>query len=205
MKECWIMGGGYAGDYNEITRPDNSFVIAADSGLSHAESLGVSPDLIVGDFDSYNGSIPDNKSLIKLPMQKDDTDMMYAVKKALEQGCKKITLCGALGGRLDHTYANIQTLEYIAEHGGQGRIVSDDNIVMLQQCGSESYSKKDGWYFSVFSLSEEAVVTLKGTLYTLDRYTLKRSFPLGVSNEIVGETAEVTVYSGSVIIMYSKK
>ena len=170
-----------------------------------AEKLELIPDLVVGDFDSYNGELPEDTDIIRLPVKKDDTDMMYAVKKALDKGYNKINLTGALGGRLDHTYANIQTLEYIAENGGQGRIVSDDNIVMLQKCGNVSYSKKDGWYFSVFSLSQEAVVTLKGTMYTLDSYVLKRSFPLGVSNEIIGEFVELSVDSGSVIVMYSKK
>lgn len=205
MRECWIIGGGHGGIAENTAIADDALIIAADSGITLAGKLGIVPHIIVGDFDSYKGEIPDNAAVVKLPVRKDDTDMMYAVKKALEQGCKKITLCGALGGRLDHTFANIQTLEFIEENGGQGRIVSDDNIVMLQSAGTVSYEKKDGWYFSVFSITETSVVSLKGTEYTLDSYELKRSFPLGVSNEITAENAEVTVHSGKLLVMYSKK
>lgn len=205
MSECWIFGGGYVGDYSCINVPSDAFIIAADSGLIHIAGLGLNPDLIVGDFDSYTNEVADKQNIIKLPVRKDDTDMMFAVKKALELGYKEIILCGALGGRLDHTYANIQTLEYISVHGGNGRIVSDSNIVMFQKNGTKSYPAKDGWYFSLFSFSDEADISLKGTSYTLDSYKLTRSFPLGVSNEITEEFAEVTVESGCLIIMYSKK
>ena len=205
MNECWIIGGGHGGIADNISVPDGAFIIAADSGILLAEKLGLIPDLVIGDFDSYNGELPDNVDFVRLPVKKDDTDMMYAVKTALKKGYTQISLCGALGGRLDHTYANIQTLEYIAANGGNGRIISDDNIVMFQNEGSVSYPQKDGWYFSVFALSEEAVVSLNGTLYTLESYPLKRSFPLGVSNEITSASAEVRIDSGNVIIMYSKK
>lgn len=205
MNECWIFGGGYVGEYSSISVPADAFIIAADAGLMHTDKLGLKPNLIVGDFDSYPDEIVQKQNVIRLPVRKDDTDMMFAVKKALELGYKEITLCGALGGRLDHTYANIQTLEYISEHGGNGRIVSDSNIVMLQKSGSVSYPAMEGWYFSVFSLSEDAVVSLKGTAYTLDSYKLTRGFPLGVSNEITQANAEVTVDRGCLIIMYSKK
>ena len=203
--ECWIFGGGYLGDYGKIQIPKNAYIIAADGGLTHVEKLGLAPDLVVGDFDSFKGDLPENCEIIKVPVKKDDTDMMLAVKKAIERGYRKITLCGALGGRLDHTFANIQTLEYISENGGIGRIVSDNNEVYFQKCGSVTYPQKDEWYFSVFAYSDEATVSLKGTLYTLEKYTLKRSFPLGVSNEITAEYAQVTLDGGNVLVIYSKK
>ena len=86
-----------------------SLVIAADQGLRHLEAAGIAPDLIVGDFDSL-GTVPQGANVIRHPVEKDDTDMMLAVKTGLERGCRTFVLYGGLGGRLDHTYANFQTL-----------------------------------------------------------------------------------------------
>lgn len=205
MKECWIFGSSFIEDYSKYDVPQDAFVIAADGGYSHVKKLGIKPDLILGDFDSLNEKLPDDCDTIIVPSRKDDTDMMLAVKKALEKGYCSITICGALGGRLDHTIANIQTLEFIYEHGGNGRIFSESNIVMLQSNSSNMYPKIDGFYFSIFSLTDETVVTTTGTKYNLTDYSLTRAFPLGVSNEILSEQAEITVKSGKLLILYSKK
>lgn len=205
MKECWIFGSSFIEDYSKYDVPQDAFEIAADGGYSHIKRLGIKPDLILGDFDSLNEKLPDDCDTITVPSRKDDTDMMLAVKKALEKGYCSITICGALGGRLDHTIANIQTLEFIYEHGGNGRIFSESNIVMLQSNSSKTYPKIDGFYFSIFSLTDETVVTTTGTKYNLTDYSLTRDFPLGVSNEILSEQAEITVKSGKLLILYSKK
>lgn len=205
MKECWIFGSGIIGCYDNYDIPSGAYIIAADGGYSHLKRLGIKPDFILGDFDSLTEELPDNCEIYKADVRKDDTDMMLAVKKALSMGYNDITLCGALGGRLDHTIANIQTLEYIAAHGGRGRLFGEDNIVMLQTEGSAEYDKIDGMYFSIFALTETAVVTTRGTEYDLNEYTLTRDFPLGVSNEICGKSAVCNVKSGKLLVIFSKK
>lgn len=205
MKECWIFGSGVIGCYDDYNVPSDAYIIAADGGYSHLKRLGITPDFILGDFDSLTESLPDSCDIYKADVRKDDTDMMLAVKKALSMGYDDITLCGALGGRLDHTFANIQTLEYIAVHGGRGRLFSEDNIVMLQTEGSAEYRRTEGMYFSIFALTDTVVVTTRGTEYDLDEYTLTRDFPLGVSNEICGETAVCEVKSGKLLVIFSKK
>lgn len=205
MKECWIFGGAPITDYSCINVSENTVIIAADGGYDHLKRLNICPNYIIGDFDSYKGDLPDNCEIITVPVRKDDTDMMLAVKKALEIGCVKIYIGGALGGRLDHSIANIQTLEYISDNGGYGVIIDSDNIVGIQDIGTVIYEKMDGWYFSVFSLTEKSELSLSGTSFDVNNCILTRGFPLGVSNEIIADNAEVTVFSGKLLIIRSRK
>ncbi len=205
MAECWIFGSGPIYDYSFYNIPEGAFIIAADGGLKHLSALELRPDIILGDFDSYDGELPGDCEIMTVPSRKDDTDMMLAVKTALARGYKEITLCGSLGGRLDHTIANIQTLEYISERGGKGRLLSEDNTVTFQKAGRERYPAAEGFYFSVFSFTDETVVTTRGTKYDLTDYRLTRSFPLGVSNEITAAYAEAEVKNGILLVVFSKK
>lgn len=205
MKECWIFGSADTSGIDSALMPENAYIIAADGGYTRLKALGIRPDIVLGDFDSLKEPLPEGCEIITVPCEKDDTDMMLAVKKALAAGYSSITLCGALGGRFDHTFANIQTLEFIAENGGEGTVLSYDNIIMLQSVGKKRYKRKDGWYFSIFSLTDETVVTSCGTKYDISGYPLKRSFPLGVSNEITGEYADIEVKKGKLLVVFSKK
>lgn len=205
MKECWIFGSAEIKDYSKYSVSQDAFVIAADGGYTHLRNMGINPDLILGDFDSIKEELPSDCEIITVPSEKDDTDMMLAVKKAIERGCREITICGALGGRLDHTIANLQTLEYIFDHGGNGRIFSEDNIIFFQGKGKKSYPKMNGFYFSVFAVTENITLTLSGTKYNITEHILERKFPLGVSNEIFEKEAVCDVKSGKLLVIYSKK
>jgi thiamine pyrophosphokinase len=206
MKECCIFGSADVCERDIKEIPADAYIIAADGGLAHLRRFGLSPDIVIGDFDSLDGGKPDESCpVLTYPKQKDDTDMMLGVKYALSHGFTRITLFGALGGRFDHSFANIQTLEYILENGGMGKIVSGGNIITLQKEGTESYEHREGMYFSVFSISDEATVSLSGVKYPLSGYSLKRSFPIGVSNEIISDSALVTVEKGVILVIYSKK
>lgn len=204
MKECWIFGSGEITDYSAYNVPADAYIIAADGGFSHVKRLGLVPDLLLGDFDSITEEMPQNCRITTVPAEKDDTDMMLAVKTALGEGYESIILCGGLGGRLDHTIANIQTLEYIAEHNCSGTIYSERNIIMLQQKGCRRYKKQEKAYFSLFALTESAEITTRGTKYNLTDYMLSRAFPLGVSNEIIEDHADVEVKSGILLVLFSK-
>ncbi|MBP5729962.1 MAG: thiamine diphosphokinase, partial [Clostridia bacterium] len=102
----------------ELIRPDD-FVAVCDGGLSYAEALGLRFELLVGDFDSYTGALPSGGfELIRLPREKDDTDIGFAVQTLLARGSREFLLLGAAGGRLDHTLGNIAVAGAIAEAGG---------------------------------------------------------------------------------------
>ena len=202
MKKCLIFcAGGFDGLLDPIA-PDD-YIIAADGGLVHTEGLGIVPSLILGDFDSL-GYTPEGSTVF--PVEKDDTDAMLAVKKGLELGCKEFLLYGSLDGpRLDHTVANFQVLQYLADHGATGTLVGKTQIVTLVKDRSITLPARDNGIVSVFCMGANATgVTIRGLKYTLENGTLTPGFPLGVSNHFIGTAAEISVKNGSLLIIYDR-
>ncbi len=203
MNLCWIYSGAPTNSFN-IKPPLNSFIIAADSGYTILKRLGITPDILLGDFDSLNETLPNNCEIITAPTEKDDTDTMLAVKIALSRGYSDITIAASVGGRLDHTYANIQTLAYISANGGNGKLLGENDIVYLCGKGEYVFSKTENMYFSVFSYAETSEITLLGTKYPLKNYSLTNKFPLGVSNEFADNQVNLIVNNGQVVVIFSK-
>ena len=112
---CAIISGGEYSPMDDIKAAE--YIIACDRGYSYAKRSGIVPDLLLGDFDSYTGNLPEGAAVERLPREKDDTDTMHAVRRALELGFTRISLYCALGGRLDHLLANLQAASYAAERG----------------------------------------------------------------------------------------
>ena len=199
---CRIFAGGELGN---IQKPTDSFTICADSGYEHAKALGIKPNIIVGDFDSYSGKLPDDCEIYRSVPEKDDTDTLLAVKIAIERGYDCIYLYGAMGGsRFDHAFANIQTMLYAREHGAELILLGNERI-SLQEKGICRYPKSDGdAYFSVFAITESVrIKSMSGVKYTLENYEMKPSFPIGVSNEITDNEAVLEIESGTAIIIQS--
>lgn len=191
-----------AGEMSDIEyeRRAEDIVIAADRGYLFAKCLGIEPELVVGDFDSLD-SPPVREGVTVLPREKDDTDTAYAIKCALDMGVKRIFICGGLGGRLDHTFANIQLLTYIAEHGGIGYLVGERELMCVLRDTEALLHGEHGQTVSVFSLSERSSgVYERGFKYTLENSELKSGFPLGVSNELEAECAELSVANGELLV-----
>ena len=185
---------------SEYKKRESDLVIAADKGYLWANQKGIECDYVIGDFDSL-GSVPSHRSLERLPVEKDDTDTAYAVKKALSLGAKRIFILGGLGGRLDHTLANIQMLSYIARKGAMGFLLNGDEVLFVIKDQTALLHGKIRTPVSVFSLSESALgVNEKGLKYTLDGASLENAFPLGVSNETKDECAEISVTEGELLV-----
>ena len=185
--------------------PINStdFLLAADGGLQHLQRLGLTPDGIIGDFDSL-GYIPRDAQIF--PVEKDDTDAMLAVRQGLSMGCRKFFLYGSLDGpRLDHTVANFQTLQFLADRGAVGYLIGERYIVTVLKNGSMRMPADATGIVSVFCMGTDAHgVTLTGLKYTLEKGTLSAGFPLGVSNHFIGEEAVFSVEDGSLLILYDR-
>jgi len=198
---CYIAG---AGEFIDRTAPQqDDFIIAADAGYMELKTRGIIPDLVIGDFDSL-GSAPQHPNVILCPEEKDDTDMMLAVKQGLARGFKTFIINGGLGGRLDHTLANIQILVNIAKRGARGVILGRDICVTAIANGAARFSSDASGYISVFSANEISEgVTLTGLKYPLDGATLTCDYPLGVSNEFTGKPATVEVRAGVLIITWA--
>ncbi|MGN0613316.1 MAG: thiamine diphosphokinase [Porcipelethomonas sp.] len=205
VKKCYIFAGCPDARCTDISFDDDRYVICADGGYSIAKRLRIEPDVMIGDFDTYSGRLPENCEIIKHPPEKDDTDTMLAAKLALDRGYRHIVICGGVGGRLDHTIANIQTLRYILRHEAYGELAGDGNYVTMQGPGVRVYSRMKGYYFSVFSYTEECRgVSLTGFKYPLKDGVIRNSFPIGVSNEITGRSGIVSLESGILLVVFSR-
>jgi thiamine pyrophosphokinase len=194
-----------AGGFSALAEPikKGDLIIAADGGFVHTKALGLQPDAVLGDFDSL-GFVPENANIF--PVEKDDTDAMLAVKLGLREGCDRFLLYGSLDGpRLDHTVANIQTLSYLADRGKIGYLIGENQIVTLLQKGKLEFSQEAKGYLSVFALEGTASeVTLQGLRYSLEGAQLTSGFPLGVSNQFIGQAASVSVTEGRLLVIWQR-
>ncbi|MBO5129356.1 MAG: thiamine diphosphokinase [Oscillospiraceae bacterium] len=195
-----------AAEFDTLAQPigPEDFILAADGGLRHLEKLNIKPHGILGDFDSL-GYVPQGAQVF--PVEKDDTDSMLAVRKGLELGFREFVLYGSLGGpRLDHTIANFQTLQFLADHGARGYLVGNNYLVTVIKDETVSFPKEAKGILSLFCLGPDArEVTLTGLQYPLEKGTLTSGFPLGVSNHFTGEAAQITVGQGSILALWDRK
>lgn len=177
--------------------PD-AFVVACDAGYHNAVRLGVQPDLIVGDFDSAPRPETTGKTIV-LPHVKDDTDTHYAARWLLEHGYTRITLLGALGGaRLEHSLANIATGLFLVQNGVEVLLADERSELRYLLPGTPLTLQKGDWqYLSLFPLQGTLQgVTLTGVYYPLQNAALTADYPLGVSNEFVQDTAQLSCTVG---------
>lgn len=182
------------------------YIICADKGLEYVLENNILPNLILGDFDSTE--FPQNASceVLKLPCKKDDTDLQYAARIALDRGYRDILLTGVTGGRLDHTLASISTLKFLVKKGAQAVILDQAASLWITQSSITLNKPKFESYFSVFSFGEKAEgVTITGAAYPLNNKTLTNDFPIGVSNEFADEKITVSVNNGCCLVMVVKK
>lgn len=199
---CAIVSGGAYSPMRGIEECD--FVIACDKGYAYLQQDSRKPDLLVGDFDSYSGPLPPDVPRLDLPVEKDDSDTMAAIRYAVEQGYRELRLYCALGGRLDHLLANLQASSFAVEHGLRVQIVDAANTLYLFTKGRITVPEQKGYSLSVLALSDICTdVTIRGGKYPLEHATVHNTFPIGVSNEWRG-AVEISVESGILAVILSK-
>lgn len=203
MKRCVIIGGADIGRYDRIRtylRKDD-FFICCDSGLKHRKGLGILPNLIVGDFDSYENPRLDIETIV-LPREKDDTDTVYAVKEALKRGFQDFLLLGVIGGRLDHTLGNVSLL-LMLDAQGKSAMALDDCSEMEIVSEKPALIQERYAYFSLLNISGLAQgITIRNAKYPLTDAEITCEYQYGISNEILpGMTAEVAVKKGRLLLL----
>ena len=200
---CVIIAGSPETNSEFIKRTvtDNDFVICADKGYLYAKNAGIAPDVVVGDFDSFCSEITDDCEVISLNPIKDDTDTFHSIDIAIERGYTEFTIIGALGGRIDHSFANISALEYISEKGAKGILLSEKERVEFLPKGEYRYSYK-GKTFSLFPFGcSEVCVTYEGVFYPLDKFRIKSGLSLGISNVFTSDESKINIYDGNAILI----
>ena len=132
---------------------------------------------------------------------------MRAVRQGLQLGYREFVIYGGLDGqRLDHTVANYQTLQFLAENGAVGYLVGKEYIVTVVRNETIRFPAVKEGILSLFCLGPDARgVTIRGLQYPLENGTLTSGFPLGVSNHFVGSAAEIAVKDGSLLCMWDRK
>ena len=202
MGKCIIFcAGEFDGLVQKIQSDD--FVIAADGGLAHVQALGIEPHGILGDFDSL-GYVPQSAQVF--PVEKDDTDAMLAVRKGLSLGYDQFILYGSMDGpRLDHTLANFQTLQFLAEHGAVGYLIGKQYMATVVKNSGITFPDRASGILSLFCMGADAQgVTIQGLQYPLDNGVLTCAHPLGVSNHFIGQNSRITVKDGSILILWDR-
>ena len=200
---CYIIGASVT-DGMYIDKKDGDFIIAADAGLAALEKMGIVADLAVGDFDSL-GTIPDFENKICHPAEKDDTDTALALCEGMKRGYRTFVIYGGLGGRLDHTMANLQNCAGAADHEAVCWLWGEDNAVCVFGDGEElSFEAGKCGMVSVFSPDRTTGVDLEGLKYALTDACLTSSVPLGVSNEFTGTEAKISARDGVLIVMWNE-
>lgn len=200
-KTCCIFG---AGEYGNIGLPnmDNCLIIAADGGYEELIKRGLSPDLLVGDFDSLS-SVPGGVEVIRHPPMKDETDMFLAAGEGIRRGYRRFQIYGGLGGRLDHTIANIHLLSWLANRGAQGYLIGDGLTLTVIHKAALRFEAGYAGIVSVFCAGDRARgVTLRGLKYPLQNAEVTCDFPIGVSNEFTGKEAVISVEQGALLVSW---
>lgn len=196
-----------AGKYGDERPPENfnGLIIAADAGFKACEKFGLVPDFIIGDFDSLNFT-PNRDNVIKLPVEKDETDLEAAIKICKEKNVREIYIYGALGGRLDHTLGNISLLAALSENNIKCFLYGENSIITAVTNGCTKIQAPPKTTVSVIPWTENAFgVNLRGFKYPLDSYTMKNTATLGISNILLENEGEIEVHSGTLIIIINTK
>lgn len=206
---CVIFG---AGDVYSARRKwgGDDLIIAADGGYAACRACGLEPHVVIGDFDSGEMPTDTDAFIVKLDRDKDDTDMLAAVKVGLRRGYKTFVIYGGVGGRLDHTIANIATLAYLNAYDARGYLIDRDSVATVVTDGKFVLPKAARGTVSVFAYGGTASgVTLKNLSYTLDNAELTPEFPIGVSNATADAAGgkrggEISVKHGSLLVFFPR-
>ena len=209
---CILIGAGDL-TVSEIPIQENDLCIAVDGGYEYCKLLEIVPDYILGDFDSISEkeaeavaeiAKTDEDKVILLPVEKDDTDMLAAIKLGLKEGYQSFRIYGGMGGRIEHTIANIQCLLYLKENSAVGYLMDGTGMILVAKEEEVSFQESLEGYMSLFSMGDKANVSIENMKYTMKEQEVSNSFPIGISNEFIyGQKGKVTVHKGAVVMIVS--
>ena len=182
-----------------INHSDFDLICACDGGYKYLEKLNIVPDIAIGDFDSL-GYVPKCKEVIKLDVNKDETDLFHAISVGINKGYENFEIYGATGKREAHTIANFQILYYLRRLNLKGVLINGLNRYFCLSNETVKLNYKKG-YVSIFSFTPKSIVTLENLKYNLNAHKITNYFPLGIDNEFINKEAIIKVISGAVLVI----
>lgn len=205
MRTCAIVG---ASDFNADAfsgldaEGAFDFVIAADGGYAHLEALGRKVDLVVGDFDSLGYRPAGVRKAVYSPY-KDKSDVEIAVEHARKRDCDCLVVFGALGGRLDHTLANMQVMAHASEEGMRVCMIgATEEIRFVTGPDALAIPARAEGAVSVFSMCDCARgVFERGLEWELYDAELSSRTSLGLSNRFKGDPVLIGVDEGTIAVV----
>ena len=204
QKICYVIGAGENYSLDCCLKPDD-YVIAADGGLKYLEQCNITPDLVIGDFDTLKYT-PQHHNVIKLNPQKDETDMFAAVSQGIQLGYKEFHIFCGTGGRVDHLLANIQMLANLANRQMRGFLIGRNSVLTVIKNSEYTFKSSYTGYVSIFSIAEKSKgIYLENLKYELNNAEMSNDFPLGVSNEFTGAEGKIKVENGMLLIVFPRK
>lgn len=213
-KAIIISGGELEEGFVETVLSENegASIVGVDKGVEYLYHHQIKPNYIVGDFDSIAPEIikyyktETNVAIREYNPVKDESDTEMAIRIAITIGSTEIYILGATGGRIDHLWANVQSLAIACKFNVRAYILDPQNRIFVtdkpcQLKKSEAYGK----YLSVFSLSGDIFdFNMKGTKWPLEHHVLKPTDSLTVSNRFEDETVEIDFIGGMIVVMETK-
>jgi thiamine pyrophosphokinase len=183
-------------------------VVAADGGYHNALSAGVKPHTVIGDMDSVSASKLEDAErtgtqIIRLPKEKDETDLELAIRYTLEKQATEIIVIGAQGGRLDQTLGNISLLASVPTgvdirlDDGHEEVILVDHLLVI--------AGKPGDVVSLIPWGTPVTgIRTEGLRYPLHGETLLPHKSRGISNEMMGQKASIDISEGKLIVIHTR-
>jgi thiamine pyrophosphokinase len=212
MKEkAVLVCGGEIRDYSwlrtRIAALDPCRIICADVGARHCLNIDVSPEVVIGDFDSLNPSLAESLArrgtrISGYPPEKDQTDTQLALEYALSLEPEEIRIFGALGGRIDHTLANMSILKIALDQGVPARLIDEWSEILLtrDRCVLEG---EEGQTVSLFPFTTSVTgLTLQGFAYPLENDVMEVGRPYGISNVLTGNQGVISLSDGILLVIH---
>jgi thiamine pyrophosphokinase len=193
---------------NVVALREDDYIVCADGGYRIAQSENIVPNVLVGDFDSLGNvpnDVPPECRILKAEKEKNETDTLLCIQCGIDAGCSSFAVAGGIGGRLDHTIANLQLLFYVIRRGFSIWMMDKNNHVTAMEPGVLHVPRLDGFKLSVLAYAGRCEgITLEHVKYPLHDAVLTDDFPLGVSNEFLESEAVIRLKTGCLLVFLSR-
>jgi len=197
-------------DKARLLLKEDDYIICADGGTRHALALDIQPNLIIGDMDSADKEQlqklkEDDVSIELFTHDKNETDLELAIHRAIELKPQQLIIIAALGGRLDQTLGNITLLSDVRLSTFDVRL--DDGVEEIFVCRDQAEVQgRSGDLVSLIPWQGAVSDVQTGNLkWPLKSETLYPDKTRGISNEMLGETASISIGSGLLLIVHRRQ